>query len=783
MNYKALQKLEYDKILERLEGFCGSALGREFVPEMTIELTSGAVRAALAETTEARRLIDEKGNVWSFNSIPDVTEAIEKLRGGQILEPSELHAFRLVLEFSGEVKGTKLDPEKFPVISEIRERLFVGTSISRSIASAVDDQGQLKDGASTELARIRRKLRELERSIPDRLRRLVLDSRMDDVVQDRVVTVRNGRFVIPIKSEYLERRSWVLQDRSSSGVTSFVEPLELVEENNRITRERLNEKEEVLRILRALTGALAEHAEEIGQTLDALGELDFLFARARYGIHLNAVEPQIADGDAIVIRGGRHPLLTGDVVPVDIELGGPVKTLLLTGPNAGGKTVTLKLVGLFQIMAQSGLHVPALDGTSLPVLSDVFAIIGDEQSVENNLSTFSSHLKEIKWVLDRARAGSLVLIDEICSGTDPEEGTALSCGILKELMSRGAVCLATSHQNGLKTFASVTPGAENARVVFDERSREPVFRVEIGIPGKSYALEIAGRAGFDSRLISEAREYLSSQTRMTERLLAELDEMKGFLEIEKDSFAREKKRLEREREEQTRILNEAELRKDEALQAAYSEAERIVQETRRRCDEILRGAKYAVKLPEAASIKGEIKEIEKKIEKRKPAPRRKGRPAAPEDLKPDAWFLLRDTGETVQFVSGPDRKGRVQAQLGEFRVSTDARNLLLPDGDIPPERPKPADHNRLIANAKDRAKLEIDLRGMRAVEALATLERELDNLNLAGSAEVRIIHGIGTGALMKAVQEYLPTNPFVRRFEPCPQNEGGSGATKVFLSE
>lgn len=786
MNYRALQKLEFHKILERLEGFCGSALGRGLVPDMEIFESPEDVRAALAETTEARRFIEEKGNIWGFGAIPDLGEAMRKLDGGQVLEPSELHGFRLALEFAGDAKGAKLDPKKYPVISDVRGRFFVGTALARSIGAAIDEQGLVRDGATPELARIRKKLRELERSIPERLRKLILDSRMDDVVQDRVVTVRNGRFVVPIKSEHLERRSWVLQDRSSSGATSFVEPIELVEENNRITRERLSEKSEVLKILRDLSSALAAHADEIGETLDALGELDLLLARGRFSIHLNAVEPEIADGDAIDIRGGRHPLLTGDVVPIDVGLGGEIKTLILTGPNAGGKTVTLKLVGLFQLMAQSGLHVPARSGTKLPVVSDVFAVIGDEQSVENNLSTFSSHLMEIRWMLERARKGSLALVDEICSGTDPEEGTALACGILKELMSRGAVCLATSHQSGLKTFASVTPGAENARMVFDEGSSAPVFRVEIGIPGKSYALETARRVGFEERVVSEAREYLSSQARMTERLLAELDEMKAFLDHERESFDRERKKLEIDKREQVKLLDDAREKKEVALRAAYSEAERIVGETRRRCDEILRAAKHAVSLPQAASVKGEIKEVEKKIEKKKPAPRRKGRPAAPEDLKPDAWLRMRDTGEEVQFLSGPDRKGRVQVLLGEFKVSTDARSLVVPEGDMPPARipeKKEKDHTRFILDAKETAKTEIDLRGMRALEAIAALEKEIDNLNLAGAKETRIIHGIGTGALIKAVHEYLPTNPFVRRFETCQLNEGGIGATRIYLYE
>ncbi len=784
MNYKAIQKLEFPKIVSRLQDYCGSEAGRGYAAEMTPITDVETIKEALAQTTESRRFADTKGTLWDFRSMPDLDEPMYKLENGQVLEPFELDAFKKALLFAADVKGERLPPGEYPTIDELRSRLYAGTAIARAIDRAIDEKGQLKDSASPLLSKTRKNIRELEREIPDNLRRLVNEPSMDSIVQDKIVTVRNGRFVISIRSESLTRGQWVLQDRSSSGASSFVEPFELVSENNKLTRERLAEKAEALRILRDLSASLAEHADEIGDSVDSLGELDSLLARGRFSAALGAVEPEITTGDEVRIVGGRHPLLTSEPIPIDVSVGGPIKTLILTGPNAGGKTVTLKMIGLFQLMAQSGLHVPAVDA-SLPVFEDIFAVIGDEQSVEDNLSTFSSHLKEVLWSIGRAKPGCLALIDEICAGTDPEEGTALACGILKEIMTRGAVTLATSHHSGLKTFATVTPGAENARMVFNERTRTPAFKVETGMPGKSYALEIAERVGFDAQLLDSAREYLSSQARMTERLIKELEEMKSYLRIERESIEKEKKNIESERTSRTRELDEMKERNEEALRAAYAEAEEILQDTRERCDEILRVAKRAASLPAAAAVKGEIKREETKIAKKQQQarPRRKGRPADPAALKEGERYLLRDTGEEVFLSSKPDKKGRVAVTLGDFRVTTDANNLMLPDADSLPPLPKSRDHTRFILKAKSEARTEIDLRGLRAAEAIDQLEKEIGTLAMAGAKEARIIHGIGTGALLKAVHEYLPTNTFVSRFESCDLRQGGIGATKIYLSE
>lgn len=790
MNSKTIQKLEFQKVMKKLSGLCGSAWGKQAVLEMPVYDEPDDVRDALAETTEAKRFIDVEGLLWDFGALPDMREGLLKIEGGRVLEPAELAGFMKSLDFAASVKGAKVDADAYPRIQELRARLFAGTRIARRIKESIDaGSDTVRDSASPALAKTRRKIRNLEQQIPGRLRKMLASAEMENVVQDRVVTIRNGRFVIPLKSEQAARGSWVLQDRSATGSTSFVEPLELVEENNSLIRERLSEKAEVLRILRELSRMLSARYAEIEDSMLALGELDCLLARGRLSIEMNAVEPKINESGVIEIRSGRHPLLTGDVMPVNLALGGEIRALLLTGPNAGGKTVTMKMAGLFLLMAQAGLHVPAEEDTTLPVMEGVYVVIGDEQSIENNLSTFSSHLAEISSILEYAGQDSVVFIDEICSGTDPEEGAALACGVIRELMERGATCMATSHHSGLKNFAADTPGAENARMIFDEKQGRPAFQVEIGMPGQSYALEIAAQAGLSDRIIQSAREYISEQTKMTEKLLADLQEMKSFVSIERMAIDREKKKLEHERESQQQAASDAQREREEILNKTFAEAERIIEETKDRCMLIMNAARKAASLPQTAMVKGAVKKTRKKVAKKKK--KALGRPGAvdPAKLKPDMELLMKDSSETVRFREGPDRKGRVKVMLGDFMLSTTLDNLALPGADarpkpyIPRAKTKPrADYEKYLDKARESAKSRIDLHGMRVLEAKEVLDREIDNLNVAGAGEVTIVHGIGSGALMKFVHEYLDKSPFITRYESCSIGRGGIGATKAYFA-
>lgn len=786
MNEAAIDRLEFDKALDRLEGFCGSPGGRALVGEMTISLDAQQVRRRLGETSEARNFLEKQPPQWEFGALPDIAVIFKKIGAGALLEPAELHGVRMLLEFSQTVRDTSPDKTKYPTIAGIISGLFTAPDIAKEISKAVDAEGNVLDSASVELARARRRIRRLEQEIPGSLRTFANNPSNSEIMQERIVTVRNGRFVVPVRAERARGDRFVLQDRSASGSTSFVEPLQIVEQNNALVEERIAERNEILAILRRLTVRVEERADEIAPLGAALASLDLLLARGRLSVDMRGCEPAITGGDEIKICAGRHPLLEGNPVPIDISLGGGARALVLTGPNAGGKTVALKMVGLFQLMAQTGLHVPALDGTTLPVFRDIFAVIGDEQSIERSLSTFTSHLRDISEIMSGAGARCLVLIDEICSGTDPQEGTALSCSILKRLMDRGAVCMATSHHGGLKTFAAITPGAQNARVLFDESRGEPRFIVEIGAPGKSHALEIALRAGIGADVIEGARGYLDAQTVMAEKMIAELEHLKGALAVERDALDREKKDIEADRKRAERELSEAEKQRNATLAKAMTEAETLIEQTRSRLRALLDRAHTAAELPQQAAIKGEMTKIREKVKTvAEKVSSRNGRAVKAGDLKPDAVLILRDTGQQVRLISGPDRKGKVKVLLGDMPMTTGLRNLGAPDGPLKPAPIKKSlgNYESYILDAKDRARASIDIRGLRALEAIEVLENEILTLNVAGQKQCLIIHGIGTGALIKAVHEHLSSNSYVTRFEPAPLNQGGIGATIIFLGD
>lgn len=785
MNEQTIERLEFDRVLDRLESCCGSAGGRALVDDLALEVHAAAVRERLALTSEARRFLDKRPPDWSFGDMPGVAPALERLSAGGMLEPRELHAVRRMLEFAATVRAAAPPASEFPTIADIATGLFTAPDVAARIARSVDASGAVLDAASPELARARRRIRKLEIEIPKILNAFVNDPARADVVQERIVTMRNGRFVVPVVAGRM-REGFVLQDRSASGASAFVEPLHVVESNNNLINERINERNEVLAVLQSLTELLFGYTAELGALSAELARLDFLIACGHLSGDMRANEPEITDGDAIVIKAGRHPLLTGDPVPVDIALGGDTRALVLSGPNAGGKTVALKMAGLFQLMAQAGLHVPADPGTALPVFPRVYAVIGDEQSIENSLSTFTSHLRDIARILDRAGRGALVLIDEICSGTDPQEGTALACSVLKNLMERGAVCMATSHHGGLKTFASVTPGARNARVLFDESSATPRYVVEIGLPGKSHALEIAARAGVPGHIIDGARSFRDAQSRMAEEMLAELEHIKGSVAVERAQIEAKKQELQKAAQRAEQKLTEAGEKQREILARAVAEAEKLIAETGERCRGILDKAHTAATLPEKAEVKGDITRERRKVQRAahktvKPT----GRGITPADLNPEAPLILRDSGDRVEFVSGPDRKGNVRVMLGGLSMSIHVRSLGVSDT---PQHAAPAfkkskDHDQYIDRARRAAKGVIDLHGMRVVEAFEVLERELLQHHLAGSAQCDICHGIGTGALMKAVHEYLDKHPLVRRFEPAPLSQGGIGVTIVFFKD
>ncbi|MFH1537380.1 MAG: Smr/MutS family protein [bacterium] len=780
---KSLHRLEFDRVIEAICGRCRTAAGQERVRETAPGRTVEWVRAELARTTQMRGFIEERRPGWDPGAAQDIPPALRKLQGGRTLEPEELLSFARLLELGESVRKTHVDEALYPTVAAFKSIFFVDPPFRRAILRAVDETGGLRDDASPELQRIRSKIRRLEREVPRRLKRWMEIESHDEFLQSKLVTIRNGRFVVPVRVEFLSRSSWILQDRSGSGATAYVEPLEVLQENNELANLRIQEKREIYRLLRHYTDELFARLVDLEASVDALGRLDALMAKAEWCAQVDAVAPEIAGGDAIEIVGGRHPLLGDSVVPVDVEAGGDVRALVITGPNAGGKTVCMKTVGLFQCLAQAGLQVPAEAGTRLPVFKRIITVLGDEQSIERNLSSFASHLTELREAVEESGEGALVLIDEICSGTDPEEGSALACGVVEWLIGCGAVSVVTSHMSRLKAFAAATPGALNASMRFDEGAGRPIFTLNAGTPGKSYALEIAGRLGLPRKLIDAAVKLLGEGKRMTEKLLSDLEALRSVLSAEKTAIEKEKEKVGRDRAVAEKQRREVEEGRRRLVADACEEANELLEETRKKCEDIFRRAHEAATLPQRASVKGEIKEEKKKVsevEKKQLPP---ARPLRPGELKPDMWVRLIDTGEMGQYDSGPDRRGNVRLIIGGLPMVVSLDNVALPDRPAPAEKHKRRDHERFIRAAMEESTGEIDLHGLRVKEALEVLEKKIETLHLAGADRLRVVHGIGTGALMKAVQEYLGEHVLVKRFEPGMVTEGGIGVTVAYLSD
>lgn len=777
------QKLEFDKALELVCGFCCTEAGRARVRERAPLFSASHVRRESARTAEMRRFLAEVNPGWDPGAAADITARMEKLHTGRALEPNELLAFARLLELGEAIRKTRFDEDDFPLAAAFQSMFFVDPPLRRAIERAVDESGGLRDDASPELRRARKGIRRLEQAVPLRLKEWMEDDTNRDFLQSKLVTIRNGRFVVPIRSEMVSRQPWILQDKSASGATSYVEPLGILGDNNELANMRIQEKREVYRLLRHYTDELASRMVELEQTVDALGRLDALMGVALWCDHAGAIEPEITEGDRASVLGGRHPLLGDRAAPIDVELGGDVRALVITGPNAGGKTVSMKTIGLLQLLAQSGIHVPA-ERAALPVFKRIIAVIGDEQSIEMNLSSFSSHIAELRDAVELGGEGTLALIDEICAGTDPEEGSAIACGVLKWLIDRGAVTVVTSHMSRLKAFAAATPGAMNASMRFDDAAGRPSFVLETGLPGKSHAMETAAAVGLSRELLETAASYIDEGKRMTEKLLADLEDLKSVLSAERMELERERERLGRERRtaEKDRDARDEERRR--LVAKACEDANKLLEETRSKCEDIFRRARESATLPARAAVKGDLGREEKKVGKIEKEHLPAGRRPDPSELKPDMWLQIRDTGEMGRYDSGPDRKGRVRLIVDGLPMLLPFDNVALPHKAPPAEKPpRPRDHERFVKEAVRRNAGELDLHGLRVREALELLEKELENSHLAGADRLRIVHGIGTGALMNAVREYLRDNVLVRRFESAVYTEGGIGVTIAYLAD
>lgn len=818
MDPRTLRVLEFDKIRAQLAEHTSFSLGRERALAL---LPTDDIRLAQdwqAETREARRLLEDKSDVH-LGGVHDLRGLAEQATRGSTLLPTDLLDIRATLVRARVIQRTlSRVGDLFPHMADVAGRIAVPQGLVDEIGRCIDERGEVLDSASEALARIRRELREAHARLMERLQRIIANSANAPFLQEPIITQRQGRYVIPLRAEFKGRIPGLIHDQSGSGATLFIEPLGVVDLNNQWRQAQLAEQEEVQRILAALTGLVAAAAAPIVRTVEALGDLDLIFAKARYAGVLRAVEPRLMPFPATAKRAGsgpqrasdapppgseppaarhpgsmlnfikaRHPLLDPlTVVPVDIYIGDDFFIVVITGPNTGGKTVSLKTTGLLTLMAQAGLAIPADEGSTVTVFEQIFADIGDEQSIEQSLSTFSSHMTHIVEILAQADERSLVLLDELGAGTDPEEGAALAQALLKTLLARGITTLATTHYSELKVFAHTTPYVVNASVEFDIETLSPTYRLSIGLPGRSNAFAIAQRLGLPPAIVAQAEALVSPQSLEAEAMLAEIKrarEAAQATEAEAKAALRRAEALKADlhyrlagvEEARRAVLAEARSQAEAELAALSAES----QELRSQLAGIPREAGAAAGktlhekwLAEAQDL------VARRATQAKPVPAMQAPPPLQVEgpLEPGdiVWVpSLQATGE-VKGVSGNE----IDVQVGAFRVRLAPHRLELRQrgaraavqvqaGGAEPRPPSPG--------------FELDLRGLTVDEMLIELDRYLDTAYLAGLPFVRIIHGKGTGALRQAVRDEMQAHPLVSSFRPGDNSEGGEGVTVAKL--
>lgn len=781
MDTSVLATLEYNKIRDMLAERTGSVMGRELAESLVPVSDAPTVAGRLAETAEARELLNHSPSV-PLGGSRDVREAIKRAELGAMLEPHELLAVGSTLYAARRMKSFFTDlPVATPLLHALAGQITVLRNVETTIEATVTEQGQIRDDASGELLKLRREIKQAQGRVKDRLDSILRSGEYQKFFQDALVTMRGDRYVIPIKQEYRNSFPGIVHDQSASGATVFIEPMAIVHLNNDIKQLMAAEKTEIERILTVVAGHIAKAAAAIAANLAVLARLDFIFAKAKLSMDMHATEPVLNQQGYIKLVQARHPLIPAEqVVPIDVQLGRHFTTLLITGPNTGGKTVTLKTVGLFALMTQAGLFVPAAPDSEMPVIGNIFADIGDEQSIEQSLSTFSGHMTNLVKILTKITANDLVLIDEIGAGTDPSEGAALAMAILEYIHTLGAKTIATTHYSELKTFAYTRPGIENASVEFDIQTLCPTYRLLIGIPGSSNAFAISRRLGLGSGIIDRARALLNKEHADFETVLQALEEQKKSFTARLDEVKRLEQELNKTKEKLAAREHNLAEKKAAVLTKAQAEAAGVIRQARRTAEEVIAELKAQFSEHSGRERQQAIENVRRKLKagsaevNRLAAEDRTDLPElSPSMVTPGMNVYvatLQQKGEVLA-ISGTD----VTVQLGalKFTVPVSACRALAE----PVKQPAPAAAKRSGMPRAVSAARQIDIRGMIIEEAENVLDKYIDDAILAGLTEVLIIHGKGTGALRKGVSDYLKNHPHIKSIQIAALNEGGTGAT------
>ena len=794
MNEKAIKTLEYDKIIDQLAAYAGSPLAKEICRELKPSSDLYEIRAAQCETSDALSRLLRKGNI-SFSGVSDVRGILKRLEIGSILGIDELLRVCKLLEVCARVKSwSRRDPgdDSRDSLDDMFGELRPLTPVSSEIRRCILSEDEISDDASSALFKIRRAMRQTNDRVHAQLTSMVNGS-VRTYLQDAVITMRNGRYCIPVKAEYRSQVPGMIHDQSSTGSTLFVEPMAVVKLNNELRELELKEEKEIEVILSTLSSLIAVETETISDDLTLLTRLDVIFAKAQLSLSYNGNEPVFNEDGWIHIKKGRHPLLDKKkVVPINIHLGKDFQLLIITGPNTGGKTVSLKTVGLFTLMGQAGLHIPASPGSELSVFEEVFADIGDEQSIEQSLSTFSSHMTNIVSILEKADEKSLVLFDELGAGTDPTEGAALAIAILSNLHRRGTRTMATTHYSELKVFALSTPGVENGCCEFSVETLRPTYRLLIGVPGKSNAFAISGKLGLPPEIIEEARTHLTEQDESFEDLITDLENSRVTIEKEREEINRYKEEIRSLKERLEKKQDKLDNSRDAILRKANEEARAILQEAKDYADTTMRNFnKFGKENISAREMEQERDRLRKKLSgveknlvlkpEKKPAKELKAKDLKIGDAVKVLSLNLKGTVSSL-----PNDKGNLFVQMGILRSQVNIKDLeLIHEPDITgPGVSRGAGGSGKIKMAKSASvSMELNLLGKTVDEATAELDKYLDDAYLAHMPSVRIVHGKGTGALRKGVHTYLRRNKHVKSFRLGEFGEGDAGVTIVELKK
>lgn len=791
---KVLKLLEFDKILEKMQSYTEAEPVKKRIFRLEPYSDIAEARAAQKETTEAMSTLLKLGSPPVNMSVTDIRPCVKRAEQGGILRPRELMDISRVLYVARRMKSYLSESaDECTVLKDIAEQLLTAKALEDKINSAIISEEEIADDASSELSSIRRRMKNLNGKIKETLNGMIHSAHYKKYLQDAIVTMRSDRYVVPVRAEYKSEVPGIVHDTSATGQTLFIEPMSVVNSNNEIRDLHGKEQIEIERILSELSASVTENSHELFVDYKAIAELDFIFAKGRLSLDMNATEPNLNTNGIINFKKARHPLIDKDkVVANDITFGKETDTLVVTGPNTGGKTVTLKTVGLLSVMAASGLHITAGDNSDAAVFSKIYADIGDEQSIEQSLSTFSSHMVNIVKILKNVDNNTLALFDELGAGTDPTEGAALAIAILEHLRRCGVKTLATTHYSELKLFALTTDGVENASCEFDVKTLQPTYKLLIGVPGKSNAFAISRRLGLSNSIIDRANDILSDEDIRFEDVITDLEQARTSARRDADENERMKRELKELRKQVEADRIKLKDNKSRIMEEAHREAKIIVMDAKSEANEIIRDLER-MRQKGISAADDKITKAREQLKKREETldekMQRVSKPRRtfvepPKNLKPGETVKLVDMDQEAIVLKTPDKNGNVRVEAGIIKMDVHISNIRRVDTDSKKQQAltaKYAKPSRSFESKTKNVSTEVDVRGQYPDEAWINTEKFLDDCYLAGLSPARIVHGKGTGVLKKHIREMLRKHKYVKSFRPGAFGEGDDGVTVVEL--